>query len=59
MRILLVEDEPRAAHVLSKGLREQAYAVDVARDGDDALYQASTGSRCAVNCARRAHMSRC
>ena len=41
MRILLVEDEPRAAQVLSKGLREQAYAVDVARDGDDALYQAS------------------
>ncbi len=41
MRILLVEDEPRAAQVLSKGLREQAYAVDVACDGDDALYQAS------------------
>jgi two-component system copper resistance phosphate regulon response regulator CusR len=41
MRILLVEDEPRAAQVLSKGLREQAYAVDVARDGDDALYRAS------------------
>ena len=28
MRILLVEDEPSAAHVLAKGLREQAYAVD-------------------------------
>ncbi len=41
MRILLVEDEPRAAQVLSKGLREQAYAVDVAKDGDDALYRAS------------------
>jgi DNA-binding response OmpR family regulator len=41
MRILLVEDEPRAAQVLSKGLREQSHAVDVARDGDDALYQAS------------------
>ncbi len=41
MRILLVEDEPRAAQVLAKGLREQSYAVDVARDGDDALYQAS------------------
>jgi len=41
MRILLVEDEPRAAQVLSKGLREQAYAVDVARNGDDALYQTS------------------
>jgi len=41
MRILLVEDEPRAAQVLSKGLREQAYAVDVARDGHEALYRAS------------------
>ena len=34
MRVLLVEDEPNAAHVLAKGLREQAYAVDVAADGD-------------------------
>ena len=29
MRILLVEDEPAAARMLAKGLREQAYAVDV------------------------------
>ena len=36
MRVLLVEDEPHAAHVLAKGLREQAYAVDVAADGDSA-----------------------
>jgi len=42
MRILLVEDEPNAAHVLAKGLREQAYAVDIAVDGDDALFQAGT-----------------
>jgi DNA-binding response OmpR family regulator len=28
MRILLVEDEPDAARLLAKGLREQAYAVD-------------------------------
>ena len=39
MRLLLVEDEPRAAQMLAKGLREQAYAVDVARNGNDALYQ--------------------
>lgn len=39
MRILLVEDEPSAARVLAKGLREQAYAVDVASDGDAALFQ--------------------
>ena len=40
MRILLVEDEPSAARMLAKGLREHTYAVDVARDGDAALYQA-------------------
>jgi two-component system, OmpR family, copper resistance phosphate regulon response regulator CusR len=37
MRILIVEDEPTAATVLAKGLREHAYAVDVANDGDAAL----------------------
>jgi DNA-binding response OmpR family regulator len=41
VRILLVEDEPAAARVLARGLREQAYAVDVADDGRDALFQAS------------------
>ena len=40
MRILLVEDEPSAALMMAKGLREQTYAVDVAQDGDAALYQA-------------------
>jgi len=39
MRILLVEDEPRAAQAVAKGLREQAYAVDIAISGEDALYQ--------------------
>ena len=42
MRVLLVEDEPEAAHVLAKGLREQAYAVDVAADGETALFQVGT-----------------
>lgn len=41
MRILLVEDEPRMANVIAKGLRESTYAVDVADDGDAGLYQAS------------------
>lgn len=39
MRILLVEDEPDAARLLAKGLREQSYAVDVAADGEAASYQ--------------------
>lgn len=41
MRILVVEDEPRMANVIARGLREQSYAVDVAQDGDDGLYQCS------------------
>ena len=40
MRILIVEDEPVAATVLAKGLREHAYAVDVAGDGTAAFEQA-------------------
>jgi two-component system, OmpR family, copper resistance phosphate regulon response regulator CusR len=39
VRVLLVEDEPRVASFIAKGLREQAYAVDVAGDGEQALYQ--------------------
>ena len=42
MRVLLVEDEPNAARVLAKGLREQAYAVDTAADGETALFQIGT-----------------
>ena len=41
MRVLLIEDEPRMANVIAKGLREQSYAVDVAQDGDAGLYQSS------------------
>jgi DNA-binding response OmpR family regulator len=40
VRILLVEDEPDAARMLAKGLRERAYAVDVAADGESACEQA-------------------
>ena len=39
MRILQVEDEPAAARMLAKGLREQGYAVDTASDGVDASYK--------------------
>jgi two-component system copper resistance phosphate regulon response regulator CusR len=41
MRILLVEDDPRLAQTLARGLREHAYAVDVVGDGDAAVYQAA------------------
>ena len=39
MRILVVEDEPDAAEVVARGLREHAYAVDIAADGRRALEQ--------------------
>jgi two-component system copper resistance phosphate regulon response regulator CusR len=41
MRLLLIEDEPDAARMLARGLREQAYAVDVAPDGREGAYRAS------------------
>jgi len=39
MRLLVVEDDPRLSDVLVRGLREEGYAVDSARDGKSALYQ--------------------
>jgi two-component system, OmpR family, copper resistance phosphate regulon response regulator CusR len=41
MRVLFVEDDLRIANFVAKGLREQAYAVDVVHNGEDALYQAA------------------
>jgi two-component system copper resistance phosphate regulon response regulator CusR len=41
VRILLVEDEARVAGFIAKGLREQSHAVDIAGDGESALYQAA------------------
>jgi heavy metal response regulator len=41
MRIFLVEDDKRIANFVAKGLRENSYAVDVAADGKEAVYQAS------------------
>ena len=39
MRVLLVEDDARIARFVAKGLREESYAVDVAENGNDAVYQ--------------------
>ena len=41
MRILLVEDDEGISNFIVKGLEEAAYAVDLAEDGEDALYQIS------------------
>ncbi|GAA4856014.1 response regulator transcription factor [Pseudonocardia sp. C8] len=37
MRVLVVEDEPKMAALLSRGLREEGHVADVATDGDQAL----------------------
>ena len=37
MHVLVVEDEPEMAGLLSRGLREESYEVSVARDGQAAL----------------------
>lgn len=37
MRILLIEDETKAAGFIGRGLREQGFAVDVARTGHEGL----------------------
>ena len=44
MRVLVVEDQKNVARFLAKGLREQAYAVDVADNGEDALFQISVNT---------------
>ncbi len=38
MRILLVEDEKRMADFVTKGLKEERYVIDVAHNGEDALF---------------------
>jgi len=43
MRILLVEDDSRVASFIKRGLREENYAVDVAKDGEEAIYMAQAG----------------
>jgi two-component system, OmpR family, response regulator len=37
MRILVVEDEHKIAQAIKEGLEQEAYAVDVAYDGEDGL----------------------
>jgi two-component system, OmpR family, response regulator VanR len=44
MRVLIVEDEPYMAEAIRDGLRLEAIAADIARDGDTALGLLSTDS---------------
>jgi two-component system copper resistance phosphate regulon response regulator CusR len=42
MKLLVVEDEPKAAKYLQKGLTENGFIVDIASDGQEGFYLAST-----------------
>lgn len=41
MRILVVDDEPRLAAAVQRGLQAEGFAVDVASTGDEGLWMAS------------------
>ena len=43
MKILVIEDEPKAAGYLKQGLAESGYAVEVANNGTDGLHASMTG----------------
>ncbi|MBL0422565.1 heavy metal response regulator transcription factor [Ramlibacter sp. AW1] len=43
MKILVIEDEPKAAEYLRQGLAESGYLVEVAANGVDGLHAAASG----------------
>ena len=43
MKILLVEDDPKTAQLVQKGMTSEGYVIDVARTGEDGLYLALSG----------------
>jgi two-component system OmpR family response regulator len=42
MRVLVVEDEPKMAGLVKRGLEEEGIAVDVAARGEDAVWMAGS-----------------
>ena len=42
MRVLVIEDDPKMASLLERGLREEGLAVDVAGRGEDATWMAGS-----------------
>jgi two-component system, OmpR family, response regulator len=42
MRVLIVEDEPKMAGLIGRGLRQEGIAADVAGKGEDALWMAGS-----------------
>jgi two-component system OmpR family response regulator len=48
MRILIVEDEPKLARLLARGLHEEGHAADSAATGEDALWMAESAAYDAI-----------
>jgi two-component system, OmpR family, response regulator len=48
MKLLVIEDDREAAAYISKGLAESGYVVDIAHEGRDGLFMASSGNYDAV-----------
>jgi heavy metal response regulator len=48
MRILVIEDEKKVAEFISNGLAEEGYAADVAHDGDQGYFLATTNEYDAI-----------
>jgi two-component system OmpR family response regulator len=48
VRVLIVEDQPKLAALLARGLREEGHAADIAARGEDALWMAPAASYDAV-----------
>ena len=42
MKVLVVEDEPLMAGFISRGLQDNGYTVDIATDGEQAVFQVET-----------------
>jgi two-component system, OmpR family, response regulator len=48
MRVLIIEDQPKLAALLARGLREEGHAADVAERGEDALWMAPAAAYDAI-----------
>lgn len=48
MRILIVEDEKKIAHLIKRGLKEEGYAADIACDGVEGEFLATTNEYDAI-----------
>jgi two-component system OmpR family response regulator len=48
MRILIVEDEPKLARLLARGLHEEGHSADTAATGEEALWMAESAAYDAI-----------